>query len=61
MKACTDDVEIVVLYQDAFAAADQDDEYLLLGKAIKHAGLCGKEVQVIGKNRETVGERGGVH
>jgi len=31
-------------------------EYLLLGMAIKYAGLRGKEVRVIGKNRSTLGE-----
>jgi hypothetical protein len=29
----------------------QEDEYTLLGMAIKYAGLRGKEVRVIGKNR----------
>lgn len=33
---------------------------MLLGMAIKYAGLCGKEVQVVGRNRQTVGERDGV-
>jgi hypothetical protein len=61
VKACADDVEVVLLHQDAFAAAYQDDEYLLLGMAIKYAGLCGKEVQVVGRNRQTVGEKGSVH
>jgi hypothetical protein len=60
-KACASDVEVVVLHQDAFAADYRDDECLLLGMAIKYAGLCGKEVQVIGKNRQTVGEQGSVH
>jgi hypothetical protein len=60
-KACADDVEVVVLHQDAFAADYRDDEYRLLGMAIKYAGLCGKEVQIIGKNRQTVGERDSVH
>jgi hypothetical protein len=36
-------------------------EYKLLGMAIKYAGLCGKEVQVIGKNRQTVEAQGSVH
>jgi hypothetical protein len=36
-------------------------EYRLLGMAIKYAGLCGKEVQVIGKNRQMVGEPDRVH
>jgi hypothetical protein len=61
VKACADDVEVVVLHQDAFAADYQDDEYLLLGMAIKYAGLSGKELQVIGKNSQTVGEQGSVH
>jgi hypothetical protein len=32
----------------------QDDEFALFGKAIKYAGLHGKEVRVIDKNRETL-------
>ena len=58
-KACADDTELVLLHQDAFAADYQDDEYMLLGMAIKYAGLRGKEVRVIGKNRSTMddGER----
>jgi hypothetical protein len=56
VKACAADVDMVVLHQDAFAANYQDDEYMLLGMAIKYAGLCGKEIRVIGKNRQTVGE-----
>jgi hypothetical protein len=57
-KACADDTELVFLNQDAFAADYQDDEYMLLGMAIKYAGLRGKEVRVIGKNRSTLGEDG---
>ena len=34
----------------------QEDEYKLLGMAIKYAGLRGKEVRLIGKNRSTLGE-----
>jgi hypothetical protein len=56
-KACADDTELVLLHQDGFAADYQDDEYLLLGMAIKYAGLRGKEVRVIGKNRSTLGEK----
>jgi hypothetical protein len=47
-KACADDTELVLLHQDAFAADYQEDEYALLGMAIKYAGLRGKEVRVIG-------------
>ncbi len=57
-KACADDKELVLLHQDSFAADYQEDEYVLLGMAIKYAGLRGKEVRVIGKNRSTLrGER----
>ena len=45
---------MVIIHQDAFAADYQDDEYALLGKAIKFAGLHGKEVRIIGRNRETL-------
>ncbi len=55
-KMCADDAELVLLHQDAFAADCQEDEYTLLGMAIKYAGLRGKEVRVIGKNRSTLGE-----
>ncbi len=55
-KACADDAELVLIHQDAFAADYQEDEYALLGMAIKYAGLQGKEVRVIGKNRSTLRE-----
>ena len=56
VKACAADADVVVLHQDAFAAAYQEDEYALLGMAVKYTGMCGKEVRVIGKNRQTAGE-----
>ena len=56
-KACADDTELVLLHQDAFAADYQQDEYTL-GMAIKYAGLRGKEVRVIGKNRSSLHEEG---
>ncbi len=56
VKACAADADMVVLHQDAFAAAYQDDEYALLGMAIKYAGLYGKEVRVIAATRQTVEE-----
>jgi hypothetical protein len=59
-KACADDAEMVLLHQDAFAADYQEDEYLLLGMAIKYAGVRGKEVRVIGRNRQTLGEKNSV-
>ena len=43
----------MVLHQDAFAAGYHDDEYTLLGMAVKYAGLYGVEGKVIGKNHET--------
>lgn len=46
--------DAVVLHQDSFAADYQTDEFALLGQAIKYAGLFGREVRVIGKNRETL-------
>jgi len=42
------------MHQDAFAADYQEEEYRLLGMAIKFAGICGKEVQIVGTNRRTV-------
>jgi hypothetical protein len=51
-----DDMDLVILHQDAFAADLQDEEYMLLGMAIKYAGLGGKEVRVIGKNRSSLGQ-----
>jgi hypothetical protein len=55
-RMCADDSELVMLHQDSFAADYQDDEYALLGMAIKYAGLRGKEVRVIGKNRSSLSE-----
>jgi hypothetical protein len=36
------------------AADYQDEEYAFFGKAMKFAGIYGKEIRVIGKNRETL-------
>jgi hypothetical protein len=54
VKFCRDDAGMVIIHQDSFAADYQDDEYRLLGMAIKFAGLYGKEVRIIGKSRETL-------
>ena len=43
----------VVLHQDAFAAGYDDDEYTLLGMAIKYAGLYRVTINVVGKCEET--------
>lgn len=54
-KACNEQgAQAIMLHQDAFAADYQDYEYPLLGKAIKYAGLKGKEVHIMGKNGETL-------
>ena len=45
--------DMMVLHQDAFAAGYDDDEYMLLGMAVKYAGLNGVELHIIGKNHET--------
>jgi len=42
-KACADDTELVLIHQDALAADYQEDEYALLGMAIKYAGLQGRK------------------
>ena len=55
-RMCGNASELVMLHQDAFAADYQEDEYTLLGMAIKYAGLRGKEVRVTGKNRSSLGE-----
>jgi len=44
---------IIVLHQDAFASEYDDDEYTLLGMAVKYAGLQGVMVHFIGKVHET--------
>ena len=54
VNSCRDRADVVIIHQDAFAADCQDHEYALLGKTIKFAGLHGKEVHIIGKNRETL-------
>ena len=54
VNSCRGKSDVVIIHQDAFAADYQDHEYALLGKAIKFAGLHGKEVRIIGKNRDTL-------
>jgi hypothetical protein len=61
-RACRNpDAPVIVMHQDAFAADYQEDEYKLLGMAIKFAGICGKEVQIIGVNRRTVEQPAPTH
>lgn len=52
VKSCRETVGPLLIRQDAFAV--DYDEYELLGMAIKFAGLYGKEVRIIGKNRDTL-------
>jgi hypothetical protein len=58
VRACRANDDVVIIHQDSFAADYQDDEYALLGMAIKFAGLYGKEVRIIGTNRETLKKPG---
>ena len=51
---CGDNAEIIVLRQDAFAASYQEAEFTKLVRAIKYAGLIGKDVRVIGRNADTL-------
>jgi hypothetical protein len=53
-RTCRANTDVVVIHQDSFAAGYQDEEYVLFGKALKFAGIYGKEIRVIGKNRETL-------
>src|ERR1043166_5285287 len=47
VKGCQSGGDVVLMTQDAFAADYQDEEYALLGRAVKYAGLLQKEVHVI--------------
>ena len=48
VQACnTKGADFVLIHQDVFAPKLGDYELLLLGKAIKYAGLMGKEVRII--------------
>lgn len=46
--------DIVLMHQDAFATSLHEDEYKLLGMAIKFAGMHNKHVQIIPKNGTAV-------
>jgi len=53
-RACHEgDIPTIILHQDAFAADYQEEEYRLLGMAVKFAGIYGREVLVSGTNRGT--------
>ena len=52
VAACNEkNAEFVLLHQDAFAPKLGPDEIFLLGKAIKYAGVIGKEVRIIPSDR----------
>jgi hypothetical protein len=53
-QSCGKSEDVLIFHQDSFAADYQQDEYALLGMAIKFAGLNGKEVRIVGTNRETL-------
>jgi hypothetical protein len=53
-RSCRGSEDVILIHQDSFAADYEDHEYTLFGKAIKFAGLHGKEVRIIGRNRETL-------
>ena len=54
VESCRTNEDMVIIHQDSFAADYQQHEYTLLGMAIKFAGLHGKEIRIIGTNRETL-------
>jgi hypothetical protein len=56
VESCHKNEDVVIIHQDSFAVDYQQDEYTLLGKAIKFPGLHGKELRIIGTNRETLKE-----
>ncbi len=47
VNVCSGKEDLVLIHQDAFAPKLGSDEMFLLGKAIKYAGLMGKEVRII--------------
>ena len=47
VNACNSRSDFIIMSQEAFAPRLGEYELLLLGKAIKYAGLMGREVRVI--------------
>ena len=47
-------VKGLIIHQDAFAADYQEEEFCLLGNAVKYAGIHNIELIINGKNRETL-------
>jgi hypothetical protein len=54
IAVCEGPEDVVILHQDAFAADFNEDELYLLGCAIKYAGICGKEVHIVGRPGATL-------
>ena len=52
VNACRENADFVIMHQDAFAPKLGSNEIFLLGKAIKYAGLNGKEVRIIPSTRK---------
>lgn len=46
-EMCKQEADVILLHQDAFATNYQAQEMKILGKAIKYAGMHGKEVRII--------------
>jgi hypothetical protein len=44
---------MVLIHQDSFASGYHDDEYTLLGMAVKYHGFRGLSLKIIGSNHET--------
>lgn len=61
VTACAADESFVIMHQDALAPMLGSQEMFLLGKAIKYAGLPGKEVRIVRSARRprTSSERSG--
>ena len=61
-RACHErDIPTIILHQDAFAADYQEEEYRLLGMAIKFAGVYGRDVLVSGTNRGSLDQNKTIH
>jgi hypothetical protein len=52
VRACAANSDFVIMHQDAFAPMLGSNEIFLLGKAIKYAGLVGKEVRIVPSARQ---------
>ena len=49
------EANMLLLHQHAFAADYQEEEFALLGRAIKYAGLLGKDVTIVADRSEPNG------